>query len=291
MKSNSITPLRWYLKKTARYGMCLATLPSKQLSSTSNQLNDSPVRILTYHRFGNVDRDPFCVGLNDFRSQIEWIANQNLVVSLTDIENFLSGKKDLPKNAVLVTVDDGHQSLYTHALPIFKEYSIPAVAFITTSNIDSASQNNHLRNSDSTEAYLTWKEVEALVEAGVSIGSHAHTHRSLGKISVDEAHQEAVMSREAIEKNLGLKITSFAYPFGTLADFNDSTTQVLKESGYKLAFTSQHGAINPKLDPLVLPRVKVEGGEPIWMFRLLVSGGLDEWRLIDSMLWRLQQSP
>ncbi|BAY11631.1 polysaccharide deacetylase family protein [Calothrix sp. NIES-2098] len=291
MTSNSIKPIRWYLKKTARYGMCLATLPSKQLSLSSNQLTDSPVRVLTYHRFGDSERDPFCVGLNDFQAQMEWIANQNLVVSLTDIENFLAGKKDLPKNAVLVTVDDGHQSLYTNALPILKQYSIPAVAFITTSKIDSASQNNQFRNSDTTEAYLSWKEVEALAEAGVSIGSHAHTHRSLGKISMDEAHQEAVMSREAIEKNLGLKVTSFAYPFGTLADFNDSTTLILKQSGYKLAFTSQHGAINPKLDPLVLPRVKVEGGEPIWMFRLLVSGGLDEWRLIDSMLWRFQQSP
>lgn len=129
------------------------------------------------------------------------------------------------------------------ALPIFKQLSIPAVAFITTSNIAS-SENNYKINNETVEPYLTWKDVEALAEAGVTIGSHAMTHRSLGKMSLDEAYQETVMSREAeaIEKNLGVQVTAFAYPFGTLADFNNSTTQILKESGYKLAFTSQHGA-------------------------------------------------
>lgn len=290
MTSNSIKPFRWYLKKTARGGMCLATLPSKRLLLSNNQSN-SLLRVLTYHRFGNVSRDPFCIGLKDFQAQMDWIARQNLAVSLTDIESFLAGKKDIPRNAVLVTVDDGYRSLYLNALPILKQYSIPAVAFITTSNIDSHSQNNYSKSNETIEPYLTWKEVEALAEAGIAIGSHALTHRSLGKMSLDEAYQEAVMSRESIEKNLGINVTAFAYPFGTFPDFNNSTSLILKESGYKLAFTSQHGAIVPKLDPLTLPRIKVEGGEPMWMFRLLVSGGLDEWRLIDKMLWRLQQSP
>ncbi len=291
MASNSINSFRWYLKKTARSGMCLATLPSKRLLLSNKQSNYSLVRVLTYHRFGDINRDPFCVGMKDFQAQMDWIARQNLAVSLTDIESFLAGKKDLPRNAVLITIDDGFRSVYLNALPILKEYSIPAVAFITTSTIDGGNAHSYTQNSETTEPYLTWKEVEALAEAGIDIGSHAMTHRSLGKISLDEASQEAVMSRESIEKNLGINVTAFAYPFGTFCDFNDSTNLILHQSGYKLGFTSQHGAVVPKIDPLTLPRIKVEGGEPMWMFRLLVSGGLDEWRLIDRMLWRLQQSP
>ena len=42
------------------------------------------------------------------------------------------------------------------------------------------------------------------------------------------------------------------------------------------------------MDALALPRVKVEGGERMWMFRLLVRGGLDAWSLADRTLWRLQ---
>jgi len=176
-------------------------------------------------------------------------------------------------------------------VPILKKYTIPAVAFITVSEIGTGSGSTNTTTDDHTEAHLTWSEIEALAEAGIVIGSHAWTHRSLGKMSLDEVRKEAVHSREVLEKKLGLNVTAFAYPFGTRADFNESTAVILKESRYKFAFTSQHGSIWQKLDPLALPRVKVERGEALWMFRLLVSGGLDDWRWIDQTLWRLQQSP
>ncbi|MEH2164686.1 MAG: hypothetical protein V7K38_27435 [Nostoc sp.] len=52
-----------------------------------------------------------------------------------------------------------------------------------------------------------------------------------------------------------------------------------------MAFTSQHGA------SFAMSCIKVEGGEPMWMFPMLVSGGLNEWRFIDKILWRSHQSP
>jgi peptidoglycan/xylan/chitin deacetylase (PgdA/CDA1 family) len=291
MSDNSINPLRWYLKKAARKGMAIASLASGRLRFGNDQSEASQVRVLTYHRFGNVRYDPFCVRLDDFEAQMDWIARQNLAVSLADIESFLAGEKVLPNGAVLVTVDDGFRSLYYGALPILKKYTIPAVAFITVSEIGTGSGSTNTTTDDHTEAHLTWSEIEALAEAGIVIGSHAWTHRSLGKMSLDEVRKEAVHSREVLEKKLGLNVTAFAYPFGTRADFNESTAVILKESRYKFAFTSQHGSIWQKLDPLALPRVKVERGEALWMFRLLVSGGLDDWRWIDQTLWRLQQSP
>jgi hypothetical protein len=90
---------------------------------------------------------------------------------------------------------------------------------------------------------------------------------------------------------LGTPVTSFAYPFGTRADYNEATAALLREAGYTCAFTSQHGAIAPGADPLTLPRVKVEGGEGMWMFQSLTRGGLDGWRWIDRTLWSLQASP
>ena len=42
-------------------------------------------------------------------------------------------------------------------------------------------------------------------------------------------------------------------------------------------------------DPLTLPRVKIEGGEGMGMFRLAASGGLDAWSLVDRSLYVLQK--
>ncbi len=274
MSTNSINPVRWFVKKAARQGVALTSL-------ASGLCREAGVRVLTYHRFGNASRDPFCVTLEDFEAQMAWLARQNLAVSLADIQSFLAGEKVFPDGAVLVTVDDGFQSLYWGALPILKKYAIPAVAFIPVSEIGTVSNN--------TEAHLTWGEIEALARAGIIIASHSFSHRSLGKIKLEEVRQEVVRSREELEKKLGLTVTAFAYPFGTRADFNEATIAILQKSNYQLAFTSQHGAISPKLNPLALPRVKVEGGEALWMFRLLVGGGLDAWKWIDRFLWQLQQ--
>jgi hypothetical protein len=66
------------------------------------------------------------------------------------------------------------------------------------------------------------------------------------------------------------------------------TADILKDNGYTYAFTSQHGTIGEGLDPYALPRIKVEGGERLWLFRLLLRGGLDAWRFVDHTLWKIQ---
>jgi peptidoglycan/xylan/chitin deacetylase (PgdA/CDA1 family) len=289
MKTTTISPVRWYLKKFLRRSVVLSSLISRRFFSSPSQ-----IRVLTYHRFGYQLRDPFCVTPEDFEQQMAWLAQHKRAVSLDELQQFLAGKIRLPSGSVLVTIDDGYQSVHDFALPILKKYNIPAVAFVTVSAID-----QHL----DAEPHLTWSQVRALTSQ-VTVASHGWTHRSLGKISVEEMRQEATRSRVLLEQKLGATVTAFAYPFGTLADFNATTSTVLQESYYDYAFTSQHGFISErfvqqdshKLNPstfssFYLPRIKVEGGEGLWMFRLLAEGGLDNWRFIDQTLWKLQQSP
>jgi peptidoglycan/xylan/chitin deacetylase (PgdA/CDA1 family) len=169
-----------------------------------------------------------------------------------------------------------------------QRYRIPAVAFVPAGEISIGHTRPSRPGDETADARITWAELEALAEAGVTIGSHAWTHRSLAGMSMAEIREQAERSREALQQHLGRPVTAFAYPFGTHADFSETTAMVLRESGYTCAFTSQHGAVRSGMDPFTLPRVKVEGGEPLWMFRLLCRGGLDAWRWIDRTLWRLQ---
>jgi hypothetical protein len=62
-----------------------------------------------------------------------------------------------------------------------------------------------------------------------------------------------------------------------------------REAGFDLVFNSQHGSIAPHMRVGSLPRVKIEGGEPKWMFRLSLEGAMDTWRLVDHNLSRLQR--
>jgi hypothetical protein len=87
-----------------------------------------------------------------------------------------------------------------------------------------------------------------------------------------------------IEAIIDKEVTSFAYPFGMRRDESLLTAKILAECGYSSAFISQHGTIEQGANPLRLPRIKVEAGEPLWMFKLLCEGGMDAWSLADKLL-------
>ncbi len=288
---------RWLLKKAARKGLAATAWASGWLAAQQRLSAGPCVRVLTYHRFGDSPYDPFCVSPGDFRQQMQWLAENRLAVSLDDVEAMLAGERQLPDGAVLVTVDDGFRSVYTQMLPVLKEYDVPAVAYITPSLIRDGTQppEDHWPSEDrqppgaDPEPYLGWDELHRLAADGVVIGSHGQTHRSLGRMGPVEVRHEAARSRDLLEQRLGRRVTSFAYPYGTRADFNHMTGNVLAEIGYTTALTSQHGAITGGSDPIELPRIKVEGGEGLWMFRLLCHGGMDGWRLVDRTLSRVQR--
>ena len=251
------------------------------------QTQPGALRVLTYHRFGDVKHDPFCVSPEDFDAQMAFLARHQLAVSLTQLEKILAGNAPSASNAVLVTIDDGHLSTWSIAMPILKKYRIPAVAFVTPNMIG----DRQPADSAIPEGYAGWLELEEMLANGIEVASHSLSHRSLGAMHADEVRDEAILSKAALEDRLGISVRAFAYPYGTLADFNPLTAEILQDSGYAVAFTSQHGVVTSGADPLELPRIKIEGGEPLWMFRLATRGALDQWKWVDRTLWRLQSSP
>lgn len=240
------------------------------------------VRVLTYHRFGDGLRDPWCVSAQVFESQVRFLAEHKLAVSLDDVLRFAKGEIALPDGAALITTDDGFSSVATIAAPILKRYKVPSVAFVTTGLIGAL-------GVEANDPYMTWEQLAALPDSGVTIGSHAHEHRSLGKLSLDDARREGEHSKLLIKQNLGIDIDTFAYPYGMRQDETRDTRRVLGELGYTSIFIARHGTIHPGTDVLRLPRVKVEGGEPVWTFPLLCAGAMDAWKYIDDTLWVLQR--
>lgn len=269
-----VSHLRWGVKKALRAGVALSGLLPAD--------GEPRLHVLTYHRFGCVGRDPFRVTPGDFDRQMGLLARNAAPVSLARLLAFLDGHGTLPPNAVLVTIDDGLRSTLTEALPILRYHGVPAVAFISSGLVGARQPGG--------EDYLDWDELARLAERGVTIGSHAVSHRSLGRMSAAAAREEIESSKRELEQRLGRRVAAFAYPYGTRADYGPALAELLHGAGYACGFTSQHGATRRGAERYALPRVKVEGGEPLWLFRLLVRGGLDAWSLVDRTLWRLQAS-
>ena len=269
---------RWRVKKAARRAVVLGSLASSSIAV--RRLAGKPrVRAITYHRFGHVAHDPWWVPPHVFDEQMRWLAEQRLAISLNDLLRFAHGEIDLATGSVLVTIDDGSSSVSTVAAPILRRYGIPAVAYIATYAI-----GNPDAGKGAGEPFLTWEQVAALSASGMTIGSHSLTHRSMAKLTPGEIRDEGQRSKELIEANIGKEVTSFAYPFGMRRDESPLTERILAECGYSSVFISQHGTIELGANLLRLPRIKVEAGEPLWMFKLLCAGGMDAWGLADKVL-------
>ena len=81
---------------------------------------------------------------------------------------------------------------------------------------------------------LTWQDLKSLPRDIVTIGSHAHTHNNLLKMSSDEITMELSKSFNLIKENIGVEPLSIAYPNG---QYNEEINSIANNIGYKLFYT------------------------------------------------------
>lgn len=97
------------------------------------------LRVLTYHRVGDPKRDPmhgdpgvFSATPDTFAEQVRMLAHHYAPIGIPELETAVRGGSPLPPKAVLVTFDDGYRDFMTHAWPVLKAHSVPAVLFVPT---------------------------------------------------------------------------------------------------------------------------------------------------------------
>ncbi len=99
---------------------------------------------------------------------------------------------------------------------------------------------------------LTWTEIREMSNNGISFGAHTVTHLSLTQVTLENARNEIVASKEAIEEHLGKRCTSFAFPLGY---FNEDLVRLIPEAGFTCAVVTLPRLINKNTDIFRLPRL------------------------------------
>ena len=100
---------------------------------------------------------------------------------------------------------------------------------------------------------MNWTQVREMAAAGVSFGAHSVTHRILTTIPVPEAREEAVGSRDVVLRELG-HVTAFSYPNG---NWNEDVAAAVRDAGFRLAFSTERGAVGPGDNRMALRRVNI----------------------------------
>lgn len=113
-----------------------------------------------------------------------------------------------------------------------------------------------------TPRMLTWSEVEDLSRRGIRFGAHTVTHPILTRLERERAAREVLVSKETIERRLGVRVRLFAYPVGGIDDFDDSVKGIVRDAGFAGAVTTLWGGNDALTDPFELRRVRYWGEKP-----------------------------
>lgn len=97
--------------------------------------------IINYHTVSDV-KLPHITNLysyrtiKNFRSDLDFFVQHYRLISLKDLLQSVRFQIKLPKNALLITFDDGLKEIYDYAAPILVEKGLTATFFLTTNFID-----------------------------------------------------------------------------------------------------------------------------------------------------------
>ena len=256
--------------------------------------------IFYYHRVADVGFvdprvDDWNVTPKQFARQIAYLARFAEIVPLRDLNRRLQSTTPSAKPLVSLTFDDGYANLYSEVLPILKEHSAPATAFVVTGTIESVvpmpfdhwANRNLARAEASAWRPLNWQELEACAASGlVTIGAHSHMHLRGSRCTADEIAEEVGRSREILRARLGdLHSSQYAYPYGNtrLGDVSLEYMAAVKAAGYELAVTTDLGLVDAETDGYSLPRLEAHMLDTPGVLKAKAMGALFPYRLTDHL--------
>ena len=206
-------------------------------------LSDEGLPVLMYHFFYDKNerepQDGNWIEINDFEQQMKYLSeNDYYFPTWEEVEDYIDGKTELPEKSVVITVDDGDPSFFELGVPIIQKYNVQATSFVVAYWYGDVAQNK---------------------EKNISYQSHSydmHKAGSNGKgVMLSWSYEKMVEDLKTSQEVLG-GANIFCYPFG---QYNELDKKALKDTEFKLAFTTQGGRVKKGASKYELPRVRISG--------------------------------
>ncbi|MBY3612158.1 trifunctional glycosyltransferase/class I SAM-dependent methyltransferase/polysaccharide deacetylase [Rhizobium bangladeshense] len=221
----------------------------------------SSVPVLMYHRIA--DKGPaalqrFRTPPAVFRKQMQFLRRQGYyTVTSETLATLLRSGKPIQGRPVMLTFDDAYLDFRTHAFPILAENDFRAEVFVVTDKVGGRSDWDCAYGEPAP--LMSWSDIEALHEQGVSFSSHLASHAPATAMDNKDLLAEAMVSRNALQCRLGASADAIALPYGA-TDFR--VPGILAQAGYAIAFTTRPATAAFSDNLYALPRLEVRGDRP-----------------------------
>lgn len=229
------------------------------------------------------------LGMDRFTAQVHWLKDHYRVIPLRELVARLAGGRSMRGLAAL-TFDDAYAGALTLAWPLLRELGLPATMFIVADApgggtpfwwdhpeiVKSAAPGTRTRRlftldgdrtliltsegaAETTDVPAThlpaqWRALRSAGNAGLELGAHTLTHRTLTRLNDRDLRREIEHSRDTIAARTGIRPDSFSYPYGI---WDARVLEMTRRAGYRAAVTLEFGLNDPDRNPLALNRVNV----------------------------------
>ena len=123
--------------------------------------------------------------------------------------------------------------------------------------------------------FFNWDTVRELARDGILCQTHTVSHPIMTRIPPEQVRAELEEARDRIQQEAGYPATSFAYPNGMPGDYDATTIRILRELGYKTAYTLYPGPMKQadvQRHPYQIKRVFLSLWDTFDIFTAKVAG-------------------
>ena len=166
----------------------------------------------------------------------------------------------LPERSVIVSFDDGYQSVLQYAAPIMKQYGIKGNVYLPTGRIGASPE------------FMDWPEIETMRNSGDwYFAAHTHSHADIRTLTRESAAAEILQSTALFEQHLGYRPDVFCMPYGS---FDRGSVKLIRElGGYRYLLGSFYGVADlDRADRTVLPRIGISNDDTLADFEAKLDG-------------------
>jgi len=236
-------------------------------SSSSPRLS-----VLAYHAIDELDEDPilarYSVHPVQFAEQLDHLSERGWnFVDLDQVLAAFAGERCLPSRPVLLTFDDAYADLHHTVHPILSERRIPAVTFAVAGQVG----GTNIWDSENGAASLDLLDIDGLREIasqGIEVGAHTVNHPALTRVPSGRLEEEIHVAADLLEEAGLPRPRAFSYPYGR---WNPQVVDAVRDAGYEVAFTVDHGVVCDGADRHALPRIAVHADDTPFRLHLKLA--------------------
>ena len=230
----------------------------KEIETSYSAEIASSIAVLNYHYIVNKDAgelkecvQSICITDTQYEEELKYLKdNGYYTATMKDTELFLTGKVNLPKKTVVITIDDGWYVARNIAL--LEKYEMHGTLFL----IGNLAQPDAYK-SDYLEIHSHGWNIHNIGECPGNLGGAI--------LCKDKQYllDDLKKSRDSLNNT-----TYFCYPF---YEYNERAIEILKEAGFTMAFKGGRVKAKPGVNLFKVPRYSITNSDTLKDFISYIS--------------------